>query len=231
MAERVTAFVCNRDRLTWPRALAADLGRDPRCEVVIVDNASTYPPLLAWYESCPYEVIRLEENLGPEAVWRGELYTRASSDYYLNTDGDLDISLVPSDWLSVLLDGFRFPEIDKIGLSLRTDDIPESRIDRDDIVRWEAGFRRWPINERYYWARIDTTLAVYDRRRVDPRQRRFRDRALRTAAPYSARHLPWYPLGPALQEEDDYYILHCDPSKTHWSRVAQEALKRNQGFQ
>lgn len=218
MSERIPIFMCNRDRLTWPRQLAADLAREERCEVIIVDNASTYPPLLEWYESCRYEVVRWEENLGPQGDWRGEIDRCLTSDYFIITDPDLDISAIPADWLSVLLDGLRFPGIDKVGLSLRTDDIPKGA-DRSKIVEWESGFQRWPINDRYYWARIDTTLAVYDRRRFDPNRPRHRDRSLRTAAPYAARHLPWYPMDPVLQEEEDYYVLRCDRRIPHWSKM------------
>jgi hypothetical protein len=218
VSERIPAFICNRDRLTWPRKLADDLSRDGRCQVIIADNASTYPPLLDWYTSCPYEVIRFEENVGPHGDWRGEIHRRVASGFFLMTDPDLDISLVPSDWLSVLLEGFRYPDIDKVGFSLRTDDLPEGP-GIQEIVEWESGFQKWPINERYYWARIDTTLALYDLRRFDPGRRRHRDRALRTAAPYAARHLPWYPLEGELLAEEEYYLLHCDGGMTHWSRA------------
>jgi hypothetical protein len=227
MNGRIPVFICNRDRLTWPRQLAADLTREARCEVIIVDNASTYPPLLEWYETCPHEVVRLKENRGPQGDWGGEIDRRLTSDYFIITDPDLDISQIPADWLSVLMDGLRFDGIDKVGLSLRTDDVPEGP-DRDEIVAWESGFQRWPINERYYWARIDTTLALYDRRRWVPTRPRFRDRALRTAAPYAARHLPWYPMDAAMQKEEDYQLLHCDPRISHWSskRIA-DAADRN----
>ena len=35
----VKVFINNRDRLTWTRRLAETVARDPRCAVVIVDNA------------------------------------------------------------------------------------------------------------------------------------------------------------------------------------------------
>jgi hypothetical protein len=38
-------------------------------EPIIVDNASTYPPLLSWYETNPCKVIRLSINCGHRAPW------------------------------------------------------------------------------------------------------------------------------------------------------------------
>jgi len=220
----IPAFVCNRDRLHWPRRLAADLER-AGCRVVFVDNASTYPPLLAWYRSCPHEVLRLSENLGQEAPWLSGAVQRDGGDRYIVTDPDLDISAVPDDWLSVLGQGLRFAGIGKVGFSLRTDDIPAANPLRDEIVSWEVAFQRRRIGTLFYWARIDTTLALYDRQRIEIARPRWRDRALRTAAPYAARHLSWYVSPRRVPADERYYLDHSDVVRhSHWSRKLKELM-------
>lgn len=63
-------FIISRDRLTWLRETVAMLKRFPGLMPIILDNASTYLPLLAWFEEedCP-PVIRLPHNYGCRVPW------------------------------------------------------------------------------------------------------------------------------------------------------------------
>jgi hypothetical protein len=45
------------------------LQRVPNALPIVVDNDSTYPPLLEWYKTCDCEVILLGVNSGPRAPW------------------------------------------------------------------------------------------------------------------------------------------------------------------
>ena len=51
------------NRLTYPKNMSEFLS-DHGIEVILIDNNSTYPPLLEWYDKCPYKVHRLKENMG-----------------------------------------------------------------------------------------------------------------------------------------------------------------------
>jgi hypothetical protein len=214
----IPAYICNRDRLHWPRRLASELARTNWFDVIIVDSGSSFPPLLSWYASCPYPVVQFADNEGPAAVWRSGLLKERGEVHFLLTDPDLDLSGLPPDWPAVLMAGLEFPTVGKVGLGLRTDDIPAVQPLAHEIRDWEANFTRRPVNDRYLWARIDTTLALYDRSRITLQEPRWRDTALRTRAPYLARHLPWYPLTDAEAEDESFYRAHCDPSHTHWTR-------------
>ena len=71
-------------------------------DIIIVDNNSTYEPLLEWYATNPCEVIRLNENMNQSAPWLIGIPFDRKYEYYVVTDPDLDLSNVPKDCLNVL---------------------------------------------------------------------------------------------------------------------------------
>jgi hypothetical protein len=179
-------FINNRDRLTMTRRLAEQCAAlDDVGEVVIVDNGSTYPPLLDWYETCPFQVIRLAENRGTRGVWTVEL----PRTFYVETDGDLDLAGVPRDLLPLLQEALeRWPEIIKVGTSLEIDGIPDVYPFKAEVLRRESQMWRPWEDARYHSALIDTTFAMY---RAGTTWGGYGP-ALRTARPYTAIHTPWH---------------------------------------
>ena len=135
----IPVWINNRDRLSTTRALVEYLRQVPGCRPIIVDNASTYPPLLGWYGRCGVEVQRLAFNGGSQAPWRFADLARGAA-YYAVTDSDLDLDGVPLDLLAVLRDGLnRFPEANKAGLSLEVHDLPDTPL-ADQARAWECIF-------------------------------------------------------------------------------------------
>lgn len=188
------------------------------CRPVLVDNASTYPPLLEWLDHCGAEVIRLDQNYGPWVAWSKGLI--AGFDRFVITDSDLDLSGVPDDVLDVLEEGFReYPSAWKVGLSLEIDDLPPGPI-RDRVIEWEKRFWQDRVG-RYFIAPVDTTFALYD-------PKRFRGDwytpALRADRPYTARHLPWY--WTQITAELSYYFRHIRPGITRWSGLVSGLFQR-----
>ncbi len=189
----IPIYINNRDRLTTTRRMVERLIQIPEAMVVIVDNASTYPPLLEWYATeCPCRVNLLGHNAGPRGAWQGML-DHSGFDHYIVTDSDLDIDSVPLDVLDVLLEGFRrYPAFNgvptkKVGLSLRIDDIPDGYQFKQRVVSHESQFWTQKLDEQFYRADIDTTFAMY---RVNPPWNGDYGPSLRTVPPYSARHCP-----------------------------------------
>jgi len=212
----MNVYIINFNRLTWPKAMADWIATI--ANPVFIDNASTYPPLLEYYKSCPYDVIQLRRNLGRLAPWKA--HVTGSDRYYAVTDPDLDLSGIPYDVFDVLTEGLvRYPEAMKAGVSLRIDDLPDTELSKK-VIEWESKWWAKPLNTIWYDADVDTTLAVYDRERGDPTQT---NRAVRSAPPYCARHLPWY--GQYNGEEESYYSKTALLSETYWTRLAQEATR------
>ena len=200
------------NRLTWPRKMAEYMS-DTGCEVILVDNNSTYPPLLEWYKSCPYKVHRLNDNLGNYSLWiSGVLDQYPSLGYYFASDPDLGLSGVPSSYYSIMRDELdAHPEIYKIGLSLEILDLPDIST-TPTIMELESVFWKETVGPNgFYKADVDTTFALYDRRR--PIGNIWL--ALRAPRPYTAKHLPWYTSKNDWNEEDIYYYEHITKSSIY----------------
>ena len=57
--------------------------------IYIIDNNSTYPPLLEYYNELPYNIFRLKSNLGYLALWKSGIYKKFKNQYYVYTDSDI----------------------------------------------------------------------------------------------------------------------------------------------
>ena len=67
---KIPVIINNRNLLTWPKAMVRDLSKwEGIGDIYIVDNGSTYEPLLDWYETKPCGVIYLNKNVGHQAPW------------------------------------------------------------------------------------------------------------------------------------------------------------------
>jgi hypothetical protein len=212
----VKIFINNHDRLTTTRALVDYLLHIPGAYPVIIDNASTYPPLLEWYEwSCPVPVVGCV-NYGAQAPWDSGMVQRmAAGQRYVVTDADLDICACPADLLDVLSEGLdRYSDFPKCGLSLEITDLPDWPL-RPEIMSWEAGYWTTPLDSRYFDADIDTTFALYR----GPEWEGYR--ALRTRPPYTARHIPWYGK---MDDEECYYLEHASAPEVYWTARTRDLL-------
>src|ERR1019366_9044842 len=103
-AEDIPVYITNRDRLTTTKDLVNWLKSAGTRRIIILDNASSYPPLLEYYKVLPdgVTVHLLGRNLGPWAFWQEGLH-RLQSTPYVVTDSDLvPASECPKDLVSKL---------------------------------------------------------------------------------------------------------------------------------
>jgi hypothetical protein len=196
---------------------------DTGSEVIIIDNNSTYPPLVEWYHKCGYKVYLMEKNYGHLVYWKSGLVDEYKDRFYFVTDHDLDLSGVPYDYSDVLMKGLMLnPGVTKSGLSLRLDDLPENDYTKK-VIDWEGKF--W-LNKKgsFYPADIDTTFALYDRERdfkkLPPEGNKF-FHAVRSEAPYSARHLFWYETMETISKNPEE-IFYQENTNTYWSEKMKE---------
>ena len=205
-ARSVKAFVIMFNRLTWPKTMCEFLA-DNCCEVVLIDNGSTYQPLLDWYAACPYKVHRLPATTeqAHKTPWTSGIIDSYKNDCYIVTDHDLDLSGVPSDFLDVLNEGLESNCVIKCGLSLRLDDLPQNVL-TDKVVKYESGFWRHRTPNGFYLAAVDTTLALYDAKKTARAIEKEFFNAVRTPEPYTSRHLPWYNTPENLTDEERFYL-------------------------
>jgi hypothetical protein len=213
------AFIINHNRLTLPRRMADYLATIPGIDPVIVDNASTYEPLLAYYDEAPYTVERMATNMGCPVVWVSDLLDKYHlQGEYIVTDPDLIIDHIPTNFPEVLKEGLRrYPFATKSGFSLRINDLPDTKIGNAararEAVEWHA-----KLDERYYKSSIDTTFALVRTRVHD-------FAAVRTAPPYQAIHAPWYYTSKAdLPPDELYYLNSIGIDFNYWSTRIKEQL-------
>lgn len=202
--------VFNRYQTT--RILCDQIAALDNATPIIIDNASTWEPLLDWYNNCPYEVIRMRENLGHHAPWLSGVISHDASPVYGVTDCDLDLTGVPSDAIEYLASGLSRGII-KCGLSLRIDDLPPWQT---SVKSWEARWWKSPLpGGRFFRAAIDTTFALYRKEtHHSVCMRVVNVPALRAAPPYTARHVPWYLDGENLDAENANYFATANSSNS-----------------
>lgn len=215
----VPVIINNRNRLTMLKRLIDSLITRGYHNIYIIDNASDYPPLLKWYSSCPYRVFLLHENAGHLSLWRTGIYKMFWDSYYAYTDSDMELTEdCPDDFMEKFISLLKkYPSALKAGFSLRIDDLPDCFDNKSSVIAHESQFWTKKLTDDAYEAPIDTTFAVYKPyfkgEYIDVRKR-----YIRTAPPYSARHLPWYLDSSRMTEEERYYISHLD-TVTHWSAM------------
>ena len=206
-------LIINYNRLTLPLNMANWLSVRG-CTPIFIDNNSDYPPLLKYYSTCPYKVVRMNKNYGHRVVWEQNILDalRINTEYIV-TDPDLDLSGIPDDFLRILIEGLqKYPSVHKCGFSLEIEDVinNEEYNGGKTIREWEDIFWKYPLDKMYFDAQIDTTFALY-RRGI----RRYSYSAIRTNRPYTARHVPWYydDMG-ELPEDEQYYFKTANESAT-----------------
>lgn len=183
--------------------------------IVILDNNSTFPPLLEYFKTLDSKVTlhKLDKNLGHLAFWQSpNIFRKYGRGYYIVTDPDVvPIESCPEDFVSTLrrlLD--KAYDRTKVGLSLKLDDIPDSNPNKKAIMKWEARFNEVTSHPLAFKAEVDTTFAIY-RPGYTYKLKNF-TKAWRTKAPLQARHGGWYLDINRLTEEQRFYMQTANQS-------------------
>lgn len=207
LAEILNVYINNFNRLDTTRQLVKDLlnlGINKE-NIIIIDNASTYPPLLDWYKTeCPCKIFKLEQNIGHTAfkkLWDENKITKPKG-FYIYTDSDINLPNIPSDLFDVLMDVLIKCKVSKVGTALRIDDLPDSFPRKNEVVSWEKQFwqKRADYKLEAYIAAIDTTFALYKPNHPPECD----TNAIRVAGDYQAKHCPWY-YSKDLPEDEKFF--------------------------
>ena len=196
----------------------------PPCTIFILDNNSTYAPLLGYYEQLRQSgvvVLSLPTNGGTRSVLQVAAALRRFEKYIV-TDGDLvPYATTPADILQKMATTLdHYPAYNHVGVSLEIEDLPAHYPLRDVVQAWEAKFWQQPLGADVYEAGVDTTFAMYrgtsNLRRIVP--------GLRLARPYTLQHVDWYINPAALTDEYRFYLRTCSAVAT-WSTKLRGTLQ------
>ncbi|MHA6249241.1 glycosyltransferase family protein [Pontibacter sp. CAU 1760] len=204
----------NYNRLEYLQKMVAWLESAGYKNLFILDNNSTYPPLLDYYKSTPHTVYRLNKNVGFLALWQTIVFTRFSDNYYVYSDADLlPIHECPvtvlTHFKAVLA---KFKAYDKVGFGLELNSIPDHYPLKENVISWEHKFWEHEIDKNIFEAPIDTTFALYRPGTKGGSELK----ALRTGYPYVAQHLSWY-VDPQKLSADEVYYQRTTSASGSWT--------------
>ncbi len=187
--------------------------------IYIIDNLSTYPPLLEFYRRTPFTVFRLDKNVGHTALWDTHIFMYFKNTSYIYTDPDiLPVKECPKDVIihfrTILK---KFKEISKIGFGLKIDDLPDHNPRKQEVINWEKQFWENEVEPDLYKARIDTTFALY---KPNIKYQQW-ETTLRTGGKFMAHHLPWYENPNSPNAEESYFRQHTSDTSSWYKKQSQ----------
>ena len=200
----VPIIINNRNRFTFLKLMINQLQSFGYKHIYILDNDSSYPPLLEYYKTVNAKVIFLKQNVGYKALWETEVFDQFKNKYYVYSDPDILLQKdCPRDFvyqLYVLLKKYSGKE--KVGVALKIDDLPDYYANKQEAIKNESIYWCKPLEKDVYDAMVDTTLALYKPLAFGNAEE---CDAIRVGGKLAAQHLTWYLDSNHLSEEELYY--------------------------
>jgi len=221
--EETPIFIINRNRVSSTRKLVLWLLVAGCTDITIIDNDSTYPQLLAYYESEMPKQVKLIKagNIGPSAPMVLGLYEALQRDYVITDSDCVPADICPLDLIAKLHEVMaRFPAKNKVGPSLRIDNLPTEIPFRQKILDANKGFWQTRLDYDCWVGAIDSTFALWrwssGWQGPDPAI------GARLDMPYCVEHWPWY-VWPITEEERYYAERTLPPPISHLRQFYQES--------
>lgn len=227
--KNIPIVILNKDRLNPLRMLVDALHKRNYENIIIIDNESSYQPLLDWYKTSRVKVFH---NTFNETLFDTGTFYRLAMEmryppfvdivrgHYVFTDSDVvPDDCVPADFIEHMIEVCNEFSVHKVGLSLRIDDLPNTESGRL-FYNMEKGYWENTIpHSKYtlYRAGVDTTFALYH-----PNSPPLLNmNVIRMGGNYIARHLPWYYDINNLPDDEMYYLQKLKPNRgpTHSMKV------------
>jgi hypothetical protein len=213
----IPIIINNRNRYTYLKQLVDWLTHAGYTNLYILDNDSTYPPVLEYYKVTPAKIIYLNKNSGYKALWLSDFFDRVKEGYYAYTDADvLPDKNCPNDVVFQLYLKLVNYSHEKCGPALKIDDLPDHYKHKLKVIQNETPFWIKPIEENVFQAPIDTTFALYK-----PFAYGNADEcsAIRVGGDLTFLHQPWYENSNQPDEETSYYVSHSSDSSFWYNKV------------
>lgn len=176
---------------------------------IILDMGSTWVKFKDYVEeiSNQFEIIQVKNLDNPRYLWSQDFFISREKQGFFLSDADILYDLIPSNSFEKLISvSQKYPYVPKVGLHLRTDDLPNDQYSTE-IKRFAKADSVYKISNNLFSCASDTTIAYYP---SATRTFYFRP-ALRLANEYSVQHYPWYERSHNLDEEAETYRKTASP--------------------
>lgn len=210
----IPIIIINYNQLDNLRILVSFLLERKIENIIIVDNNSTYPPLLDYYRTIR-DLVKVEimnKNHGHMVFFENKiLQEKYARGYYFVTDADIiPNENLPLNFIELMIkkmDKYNF-SIQKVGFALDIKTIPDHYPLKQKVLNWESQYWKKELETDIFMAPVDTTFALYKPKypanfKVKPSKFY---RAIRLAGNFTCKHMGWYLDHKNLSEEQIYYI-------------------------
>ena len=221
--KNIPIVILNRDRLYPLIEQVTVLKSKGYTNIIVIDNQSTYLPLIEWYAKGEVEVFHnnLTENschAFRDLVLQGHpKFTNIISDWYVFNDSDIiPLDNVPEDFIEDLKNYAIHHNKTKVGMSIKIDDLDMSYQLNQWVYSYESTYWTNAIIDNgieLYPHPIDTTFAIHAPNTLPT----WSNDTLRVGIPYIAKHAPFYYNPENLPEDEKYYLTHMNRNSSNWS--------------
>lgn len=214
-----TPIIINtRDRVEPLIELVSWLNSTGHTNILFVDNDSTYPELLEYFNKTPHQVVQLGRNGMHKAPWESfgiRFFTRGAP--YIVSDPDIlpteDTPKNTIEHLYTIME--KYPSFNKVGVALKINDIPDHYQMKKSVIDWESRFwdKSIELEQDVYAADVDTTFALYKGNTWW-----FLSPSIRISGKYEMRHEPWYQDLERPTNDMMYYRLRASHEVSTWTK-------------
>lgn len=221
--KNIPIVILNRDRLHPLVEQVNVLKSKGYNNITIIDNQSTYPPLLEWYAQSGVDVFHntLTENschAFRDLVLGGHpKFLEIVSNWYVFNDSDIiPLENVPDNFIEDLINYAKKYNKSKVGMSIKIDDIDlnyplNAWVHSYESTYWTNGIKDGDVE--LYPHPIDTTFSVHAPNTIPT----WSNDTLRVGVPYIVKHAPFYYNPEELPEDEKYYLSHMNKQSSNWS--------------
>lgn len=223
---KIPVFIISYNQLSYVKQIVGWLKDYGFTNIHIVDNKSTYKPLLDYLDDVDCYVHHMDKNYGHTVIWSsGKFDDIINRQCYIVSDCDIAPNPnLPKDFVCKLYELLgKYPYLTKIGFALNIADLPETETNKI-VKQWESKFWNKEIDNNIYLADIDTTFALYRPGKLVMNTKRFYY-AIRVAGDMTAIHLPWFETKDT--DESLFYRKTANSSASWTKNVAYYANETN----
>lgn len=225
--KNIPIVILNRDRF-HPLVEQVDILRSyGYTNITIIDNYSTYTPLLEWYKKSGVDVFYNDVTPNSNQAFKDLVqighpkFVQIVKDWYVFNDSDIiPLNSVPDNFIEHLINYAKKYNKTKVGMSIKIDDIDlnyplNAWVHGYESTYWTNGIKDGDVE--LYPHPIDTTFAVHAPNVLPT----WSDDTLRVGIPYIVKHAPFYYDPNNLPDDEKYYISRMDKKSSNWSSKVQ----------